>query len=193
MYVYAFVDTVPGAASQVAAALVRAGAERAVEVTGPYDVIARFAKVTWDQWAEFKNGPSQISGIISIKTAVVTQPGGTNIAFGQMPFSNPKWGPSGLVLMTIAPSEAVQAWTKLSRSKKDGTIKAMVPLLGAVDIMAQIAGKDENDIAGKALEALAEVPEVRSAVTCLILRGVPAANYPTPREGGKKRKGSRTR
>ena len=184
MYVYAFVKTVPGMGSQVAAALVRAGAERAVELTGPYDVAARFAKQTWDGWAEFKNGPSTIAGIVSITTMVVSAPTTMNVSLAQMPFSDPRWGPSGLVLMNVAPADAKSAWRKLSVAKRDGTIKAMVPLLGEYDLLAQVSGRDEHEIAGKTLETLQEIPEVRRAVTCLILRGVPAANYPSPRGSG---------
>lgn len=197
MYVYAFVRTVPGTGSQVAAALVRAGAERAVELTGPYDVAARFAKQTWDTWAEFKNGPSQIAGIVSITSMVVTSPTGfSSFALAPMPFSDPRWGPTGLVLMRAAPADVVGAWARLSAAKKKGTIKALVPLLGEYDLLAQVAGRDENEIGGKILETLQLVPEVRTATTCLILRGFPVAKDPSPRAvrgaGASKRRSKRT-
>ncbi|HEX9695577.1 MAG TPA: hypothetical protein VGB64_04610 [Actinomycetota bacterium] len=180
MHVYAFVKTIPGTAPQVAAALVRYGAERAVEVTGPYDVLARFVDVAWEEWAEIKNGATQIAGVVSISTAVVTAPSGTQMLLGNMPFSDPKWGPSGLVLLRVAPAEAEAAWGRLVAARKRGRIKAMVALLGEYDIMAQVSGADEHDIAGNALAVLREIPEIRQATTCLILRGVPADKYVAP-------------
>lgn len=194
MHVYAFVDTIPGTASFVAAELVRIGAERAVEVTGPYDVVARFVDLTWDEWADIKNGASQIAGVISIKSTVVTDPTQTSMAMAKMPFSDPKWGPSGLILLRVAPADAEAAWDRLDAARQEGAIKAMVALLGDADIMIQVAGRDENAIAGTALRVLREIPEIREATTCLILRGVPSGNYVTPkrsRAAASKTSGSR--
>lgn len=180
MHVYAFVRTVPGTATSVAAALVQAGAERAVEVTGPYDVFARFTDVSWDEWADLKNGASQIAGVVSITSTVVTSPSKTNMLLGNMPFSDPRWGPTGLVLLRVAPAEAEAAWDRLERALDAKRIKAMAALLGEYDIMVQVAGRDENEIAGNALAVLRDIPEVREATTCLILRGVPDGIYSAP-------------
>ncbi|HVL90150.1 MAG TPA: hypothetical protein VM841_07955 [Actinomycetota bacterium] len=192
MNLYAFVSTIPGTASFVAAELVRIGAERAVEVTGLYDVAARFVDQTWESWAGIKNGASQIAGVTSIREGIVVDPGAVGVVSGRMPFSDPRWGPSGLVLLHVAPADGEAVWERLRAAKRGGAVKAMVGLLGAHDIMIQVAGKDESAIAATTMEVLRDIPEIRDATTCLILRGVPAANYPAPKASRAPRRTTRS-